>query len=226
MNLRIKIKLLREVYMKEKISMLKESVKDIYEKATKYQEMYTEVEKNFNALPLRKNYLKEDTLQGAMDYYLYDITDTERKIINLMTTENDIDCLRKISVYMTSDEYVDDNFSKLLDYKSCGVIELANLKEELVDKIVDTEELMDGIKDEFKKEPHVKFVADKAEAVIATVGSIVAPYKEVATEQFNTLKEIGINRFNDTKNKVEEKINKGIKTLSKTLDDFANRNNK
>lgn len=212
--------------MKEKMNILKKNMEEIYEKTSKYVKAYPEVEKSFDALPLRKNYYKEESLQEAMNYYLNETTEDEKKIISLTSDANDIEYLTKISQYISSDVYDPDKFVKLLDYKKCGIVELAILKEEILGRMMETEDLLDEIKNDVKETPYVKFISDRTSLLIATVESIVTPYKEVATEQFNTLKEIGINRFNDVKSETEEKINKGIKKLSKKLEDFADRNNK
>lgn len=212
--------------MKEKINTLKTEIKDIYEKAVKYQTKYPEVEKSFNELPLKKNYYKEESLQEAMEYYLNEVTENEKELLALTNDGSDIEYLTKIAQYIYSDVYDFDKFVKLLDYKKCGIVELVILKEEIIEQTTASEELLEEIKNDVKEEPHVKFITDKASSLITFVGGIVAPYKEVASNQFNTLKEVSMSKLNTTKNSVEQKINEGIKTLSKKLDDFANKNNK
>lgn len=210
--------------MKEKLQALKENYGEIVTKTKEVFELCKETTAKFNELDTNNKFLKEETLEDAVNFYLDETTDTEKQLVDYYNKDHAkfLETMKKLIV---QGQYDDEKINKLLVYKSCGVIEFAKKANDLSDLIIETQALSSEIKNEFKQDPYVKNITEKTNFAIDTASAILSPYREVAKEQFSVLKTFATNKVVDTKNDLEEKVSKGLKILSKTLEDFSNKLN-
>lgn len=210
--------------MKEKLQALKENYGEIVTKTKEVFELCKETTAKFNELDTNNKFLKEETLEDAVNFYLDETTDTEKQLVDYYNKDHAkfLETMKKLIV---QGQYDDEKINKLLVYKSCGVIEFAKKANDLSDLIIETQALSSEIKNEFKQDPYVKNITEKTNFAIDTASAIISPYREVAKEQFSVLKTFATNKVVDTKNDLEEKVSKGLKILSKTLEDFSNKLN-
>lgn len=210
--------------MKEKLQALKENYGEIVTKTKEVFELCKETTAKFNELNTNNKFQKEETLEDAVNFYLDETTDTEKQLVDYYNKDHAkfLETMKKLIV---QGQYDDEKINKLLVYKSCGVIEFAKKANDLSDLIIETQALSSEIKNEFKQDPYVKNITEKTNFAIDTASAILSPYREVAKEQFSVLKTFATNKVVDTKNDLEEKVSKGLKILSKTLEDFSNKLN-
>lgn len=210
--------------MKEKLQALKENYGEIVTKTKEVFELCKETTAKFNELDTNNKFLKEETLEDAVNFYLDETTDTEKQLVDYYNKDHAkfLETMKKLIV---QGQYDDEKINKLLVYKSCGVIEFAKKANDLSDLIIETQALSSEIKNELKQDPYVKNITEKTNFAIDTASAILSPYREVAKEQFSVLKTFATNKVVDTKNDLEEKVSKGLKILSKTLEDFSNKLN-
>ena len=210
--------------MKEKLQVLKENYGKIVTKTKEVFELCKETTAKFNELDTNNKFQKEETLEDAVNFYLDETTDTEKQLVDYYNKDHAkfLETMKKLIV---QGQYDDEKINKLLVYKSCGVIEFAKKANDLSDLIIETQALSSEIKNEFKQDPYVKNITEKTNFAIDTASAILSPYREVAKEQFSVLKTFATNKVVDTKNDLEEKVSKGLKILSKTLEDFSNKLN-
>lgn len=210
--------------MKEKLQALKENYGEIVTKTKEVFELCKETTAKFNELDTNNKFLKEETLEDAVNFYLDETTDTEKQLVDYYNKDHAkfLETMKKLIV---QGQYDDEKINKLLVYKSCGVIEFAKKANDLSDLIIETQALSSEIKNELKQDPYVKNITEKTNFAIDTASAILSPYEEVAKEQFSVLKTFATNKVVDTKNDLEEKVSKGLKILSKTLEDFSNKLN-
>lgn len=210
--------------MKEKLQALKENYGEIVTKTKEVFELCKETTAKFNELDTNNKFLKEETLEDAVNFYLDETTDTEKQLVDYYNKDH-AKFLETMKKLIEQGQYDDEKIHKLLVYKSCGVIEFAKKANDLSDLIIETQALSSEIKNEFKQDPYVKNITEKTNFAIDTASAILSPYREVAKEQFSVLKTFATNKVVDTKNDLEEKVSKGLKILSKTLEDFSNKLN-
>lgn len=210
--------------MKEKLQALKENYGEIVTKTKEVFELCKETTAKFNELDTNNKFQKEETLEDAVNFYLDETTDAEKQLVDYYNKDHAkfLETMKKLIV---QGQYDDEKINKLLVYKSCGVIEFAKKANDLSDLIIETQALSSEIKNEFKQDPYVKNITEKTNFAIDTASAILSPYREVAKEQFSVLKTFATNKVVDTKNDLEEKVSKGLKILSKTLEDFSNKLN-
>lgn len=210
--------------MKEKLQALKENYGEIVTKTKEVFELCKETTAKFNELDTNNKFQKEETLEDAVNFYLDETTDTEKQLVDYYNKDHAkfLETMKKLIV---QGQYDDEKINKLLVYKSCGVIEFTEKANDLSDLIIETQALSSEIKNEFKQDPYVKNITEKTNFAIDTASAIISPYREVAKEQFSVLKTFATNKVVDTKNDLEEKVSKGLKILSKTLEDFSNKLN-
>lgn len=210
--------------MKEKLQALKENYGEIVTKTKEVFELCKETTAKFNELDTNNKFQKEETLEDAVNFYLDETTDTEKQLVDYYNKDHAkfLETMKKLIV---QGQYDDKKINKLLVYKSCGVIEFAKKANDLSDLIIETQALSSEIKNEFKQDPYVKNITEKTNFAIDTASAILSPYEEVAKEQCSVLKTFATNKVVDTKNDLEEKVSKGLKILSKTLEDFSNKLN-
>lgn len=210
--------------MKEKLQALKENYGEIVTKTKEVFELCKETTAKFNELDTNNKFQKEETLEDAVNFYLDETTDMEKQLVDYYN-EDHAKFLETMKKLIVQGQYDDEKINKLLVYKSCGVIEFAKKANDLSDLIIETQALSSEIKNEFKQDPYVKNITEKTNFAIDTASAILSPYREVAKEQFSVLKTFATNKVVDTKNDLEEKVSKGLKILSKTLEDFSNKLN-
>lgn len=210
--------------MKEKLQVLKENYGKIVTKTKEVFELCKETTAKFNELDTNNKFQKEETLEDAVNFYLDETTDMEKQLVDYYN-EDHAKFLETMKKLIEQGQYDDEKINKLLVYKSCGVIEFAKKANDLADLIIETQALSSEIKNEFKQDPYVKNITEKTNLAIDTASAIISPYREVAKEQFSVLKTFATNKVVDTKNDLEEKVSKGLKILSKTLEDFSNKLN-
>lgn len=210
--------------MKEKLQVLKENYGKIVTKTKEVFELCKETTAKFNELDTNNKFQKEETLEDAVNFYLDETTDTEKQLVDYYN-EDHAKFLETMKKLIVQGQYDDEKINKLLVYKSLGVIEFAKKANDLADLIIETQALSSEIKNEFKQDPYVKNITEKTNLAIDTASAIISPYREVAKEQFSVLKTFATNKVVDTKNDLEEKVSKGLKILSKTLEDFSNKLN-
>lgn len=210
--------------MKEKLQVLKENYGKIVTKTKEVFELCKETTAKFNELDTNNKFQKEETLEDAVNFYLDETTDMEKQLVDYYN-EDHAKFLETMKKLIVQGQYDDEKINKLLVYKSLGVIEFAKKANDLADLIIETQALSSEIKNEFKQDPYVKNITEKTNLAIDTASAIISPYREVAKEQFSVLKTFATNKVVDTKNDLEEKVSKGLKILSKTLEDFSNKLN-
>lgn len=123
--------------MKDKLDVLKKNYKEII---TKRQEIFKRVpdaSRKLEQLDTQGQFEKEETLKDAIHFYL-DNTTREEKDLVASYGENHNEFFKLSRNMIESGQFDEKTIKKMIAYKDCGVVEIADRIEDLNLKIEET----------------------------------------------------------------------------------------